>query len=381
MKHTKIHLFYIVFVSLLTMGVTQAEVIKFKLADVKVAEKLLPEVEYRQAIEKRIGSPVESYSQVNKKLVSSHLHPFVQAVFDAFREHRPLAISPDMVWLLITQGFAEHVNNNAELLRKKFVTYQGKKLINVRRDDFIKGELNNPWEEVFPEFAKAIKADVGAELHQLVIASFSTTGNIEKAAFEITLMDAMKNYFSYKSITYCGIPFITLEGTPEDWRLIVSKAKQLRQYELDWWIDELIPILEQFSAAAQGKVDETFWNGMFKYIPPKGNSGGIPYINGWIIKFFPYLTTLHYTHGTTVQDEIRRNPFLSQTSVKLTGFDFEDFSGGLSKANFQWDYLGQIYKMDFFAGFVGVSQDAKTKTLRPEIGWAVLDSTTAEVTH
>jgi hypothetical protein len=252
------------------------------------------------------------------------------------------------------------------------VNYQGKKLIVVRRDEFIKGELNNPWEQVFPEFTKEIKANVGAELHDLVIASFSTTGNIEKAAFEITLMDAMKNYFEYGMISQCGIPSITLEGTPEDWRLIVSEAKQLRQYELAWWIDELIPILEQFSDAAQGKVDETFWNGIFKFIPPQGFSGGVPYINGWIIKFFPYLTSLEV--------KIRKNPFLNQTSDKQTGLEFEDFSGGLSKANFQWQYFETPYDMEFFAGFVGVSQDPKTKTLRPEIGWAVRDKATKEAT-
>ncbi|MFZ4858597.1 MAG: DUF4419 domain-containing protein [Desulfuromonadaceae bacterium] len=74
----------------------------------------------------------------------------------------------------------------------------------------------------------------------------------------------------------------------------------------------------------------------------------------------------------------RRNPYLQQSPKDKTGFVFADFPGGLSKAEFEWHYYSDIYKMDFLAGFIGVSQDIKTKTLRPEIGWAVRDTTTSK---
>ncbi|MFZ4858594.1 MAG: DUF4419 domain-containing protein [Desulfuromonadaceae bacterium] len=276
-------------ICLLHVDAALAKNSRFKVAEVTVAENLLPTTSYRQALEQRIGSPAEAISAADKGLIVSSIHPFVQAVYSAFNEHRPLTLSPDMVWLLIAQGFAQHVNNNSEALRKKFVKHDGKKVIEVRRDDFIKGKPDNPWEQVFPEFTNGIKKHVGPDLHNVVVASFSTTGNIEKAAFEITLMDSMKSYFEYRLNTLCGIPFVTLEGTPEDWRLIIEKAKALRQFELDWWIDELVPVLEQFARASQGKVDAAFWNGMFKYIPPRGASGTVSYVNGWIVKFFPYI--------------------------------------------------------------------------------------------
>jgi hypothetical protein len=49
-------------------------------------------------------------------------------------------------------------------------------------------------------------------------------------------MDAMKSFFEYSVSTMCGIPEITLEGTPEDWRKIEEKTKALAKYDLEWWV-------------------------------------------------------------------------------------------------------------------------------------------------
>ncbi len=48
-----------------------------------------------------------------------------------------------VIWLLIVQQLAIHINQNAESLRHLFVTHSGKELIDIRADDFIKGQLND----------------------------------------------------------------------------------------------------------------------------------------------------------------------------------------------------------------------------------------------
>ena len=53
--------------------------------------------------------------------------PLAQMAHDAFYEHRPMTLSPDAVWFTIAQGFATHVNLNAEALRHRFVRHEGKK--------------------------------------------------------------------------------------------------------------------------------------------------------------------------------------------------------------------------------------------------------------
>ena len=42
-------------------------------------------------------------------------------------------------------------------------------------------------------------------------------------------MEAMKPYFEF-IVMYivCGIPEITLEGTPEDWEKVLDKARRLK---------------------------------------------------------------------------------------------------------------------------------------------------------
>ena len=127
--------------------------------------------------------------------------------------HRPIVLSPDMIWLLIAQGFAIHVNEHAEEMRSHFVSHEGKKKIVVIRHEFIKGSLENPWENVFDEFSTHIRREIGDTNHELIVSQFSTTGVIEKAVNEVVLMDSMKAYFKYIVYTRCGIPEVRLEGT------------------------------------------------------------------------------------------------------------------------------------------------------------------------
>ena len=120
--------------------------------DVEPATMPLEETSPKEAIEQLLGTPVEACSEYAGRVVASQLHPFIGAIHAAFASHRPLVLSPDMFWLLIAQGFAQHIDQNAEAYRAQFVNHQGKKAISVRRDDFIKGSLENPWAEVFEDF-------------------------------------------------------------------------------------------------------------------------------------------------------------------------------------------------------------------------------------
>src|SRR3712207_455320 len=60
-------------------------------------------------------------------LASTHAHPLLEAVHCAFSEHRPLVLSPDVVWLTIAQGFTQHIRLNAETFRSRLVRHEGRK--------------------------------------------------------------------------------------------------------------------------------------------------------------------------------------------------------------------------------------------------------------
>ncbi|MGC4047082.1 MAG: DUF4419 domain-containing protein [Armatimonas sp.] len=360
---------------------------------VSISEDILKTVPYEEVLQHAIGnSPIEAYSRdtrplINPKLSGGYAHGFVAAANAAYDRHYPLVLSPDMIWLLIAQGFAIHVRENAEALRNHFVAHEGKVELQVVRDTFVRGFAGNDWEGVFSEFSEQIKGHIGQPAHETIVPQFSTTGIVEKAAFEITLMDAMQEYFDYSVTTRCGIPEYYMEGTPEDWRLLREKAEGLCQFELDWWITFLSPVLEEFIAAAEGRPNAAFWRDFFKV---RDMSGG-PYIQGHIVNLFPYFVSKEQSRETKVEINQkglanRRNPYLGFTLPEDNQFsnkpgEFAIHGGmtshvlpsSLSVAPFIWKYSGSKLSMKFVAGFVGASQDRETFAIRPEIGWAIVE--------
>lgn len=376
----------------------------FEVAAVAPATTALPEVAYKDAVENLLQNPpsnvspgwlprqptpkqsrpVEACSSYHGRLVASiHFHPVVAAIHSAFHDHRPLILSPDILWLLIAQGLAHHVIANAEELRPQFVQHSDKATIMVRRDDFIKGSPENPWPEVFGEFSGQIRGHIGEATHDLLLPNFSTTGAVEKAAAQVVLMDAMKSYFSYEFHTRCGIPQIALEGAKEDWEKLAERTRGIGRFGLEWWTEALSPILDEFIAASQGRVNARFWQSIYKL---DGGSGG-PYTTGWITAFFPYLN--HWQTGRATQ----QNPWLAEGGAELqellypsaasdthrfgNGPTTDMFPSGLARAPFLWKYLSQTHEMEFLGGFVGVRQEVGTLRLRPEIGWAVRSASAA----
>jgi len=383
--------------------------ITFEVSEVRRAAEPLPEIPYKQAVEALLTEgnpdwedeweddedelidggteptpprPVEACARYHGRLVGRvAFHPLVAAVHRAFRDHRPLCLSPDMIWLLICQGVANHINVHPEELRPRLVPHQGQMTLAVRRDDFVKGSPENPWPEVFSEFSAQIRRHMGPSIARF-LPDFTTTGPVERAAAEVVLMEAMRSYFAYEEDTLCGIPAITLEGSPEDWQAVADRAEAFADLDLGWWLEALGPVLDQFARASRGDVDRPFWRSLYKL---HDESGGDK-VTGWMVTLFPYLKDRRSGRATV------RNPWLTEESqrmlVEVIGDDeagvtsefwpdgptFGRFPGGLSKAPFRWQYLDKTFDMEFLGGFVGVAQDPETLALRPEIGWAVREA-------
>jgi hypothetical protein len=160
--------------------------VTFTVSDVVPAPAPLAEVTTLEAIKAFLDGPVESCSHYHGALVAGvRSHPLIATLHAAFRDHRPVCLSPDVVWLTLAQGFAHHVNAHAEELRPLLVRHAGKLAIQVRRDDFVKGSPENPWPEAFAAFSDQIRGHIGDETHALVVSDFSTTGPVERAASEV----------------------------------------------------------------------------------------------------------------------------------------------------------------------------------------------------
>lgn len=359
-----------------------------QVAKVEAAKNALPEVPSNLAVDALLspsapptpGLPattIEACSGLRKRLVAGvQFHPGVAAIHLAFNDHRPLVLSPDIIWMFVVQGVANHVNVNERELRPKLVRHLGKFLLTVRRDDFVKGSPDNPWPDAFDEFAAQIREHIGDSTHELLLPRFSTTGPAERAAAQVVLLDAMQSYFEYEFQTLCGIPQVTLTGTAADWLHVEERVKGFGRFGLEWWTECLLPIIDQFVAASRGRADAQFWNSIYKI---NGGSGG-PYVSGWITAFFPYLmdrdTGLATNrNGWLVGNRTKLKRLLegSEDNGPFPGITTESFPSGLSKVPLRWTYLNVSHDMELLAGFIGVRQDPETLALRPEIGWAVHD--------
>ena len=59
------------------------------------------------------------------------------------------------------------------------------------------------------------------------------------------------------------------------------------------WVDALLPIIDEFIATYQGKVNLKFWDMCVKAHPSRSSGGGDALatsngLSGWVLNFFPY---------------------------------------------------------------------------------------------
>lgn len=289
-------------------------------------------------------------------------HPLAHTVHLAFSEHRPLVLTPDILWITLAQGFAQHVNNHAETLRSHFVRYEGKQTLVVETPQI--PTHPQQWGEAIQQWTLHIRDHVGADLYRLLECNFTTTTPITHIASHVVMMDAFQKYFDYKAYCICGIPDITLEGTIEDWQSIYDRVQSMTQYELGWWTSRVLPICQEFIKTVSGQPSLEFWQGIYK---PKEVYGG-ELITGWLADLFPYLKN-SVTKAPSV-----RNPILDIDRTKLTvnnGIPPHSIPLGLSEVPIKLKTRdGQRYSLGLIAGFIGVYQTEDGK-LQPEVGWAV----------
>ena len=312
---------------------------------------------------------IVAYSFGNEKLAYMGEDPFFRMMVTAFAEHRPVKISPDAIWLLICQQFGEYVKQNAEQLRDKFVSHDGTMdlVVESKSDLFAK---DADWQVVMDEFSKQIEKNTKSDIVNTIKANFTTTGSSERIASEVTLMKVVKPYFKYTVIySGCGIPSITLEGTPEDWQKVLDKTKTLSQYGLEWWTSDLEVILKEFVKASEGNADRGFWQDIvMKNRPGEGHRGKDcspdkgHKLNGWFVKFFPF-----NKDGRTHQPIKTVSSMMAEmVQVDFRYIKFRD-EGGNGK---------EEYPMQLLAGIVGIEEDTSSYTLSPKIGWMVTKAET-----
>ena len=320
----------------------------------QMAKSLLPELTPQSMTEEdgKYYRAIATSFFNEKNLEYQGESPFYGTLIQAYAIHGSVTLSPDMIWLLISQGFARYVNAHAEELRPLLVSHTGKKKLTVIGvDDLFSWDTD--WPKIIGDFASLIDQHTKGDIAHIITADFSTTGPVERVASQITLMESVESFFIYEYYSTCGIPSITLKGTPEDWQRVLEKAKKLSQYGLDGWVKELEPILVEFIRASEGRPNQRFWQSIVKKIRVdelRSSDGCIEeeptMFDGWFLKLYP-------------DEEGKTNG-----SVKMG----ESMPSEMVHVEFQ--YQGEA--MELWAGFIATEVDSAANMLTPKIGWMVV---------
>ncbi len=314
------------------------------------------------ASKNNVNKPI-AYSFENDNLCYLGQDIFFKFMVEAYADHRPIVLSPDIIWNVIAQGFSQHVNNNPEALRDRIVYHEKGK---IELSVMTKEELHSPnvkWDELLNTFDNMIAESTKDNLADVMRADFSTTDNTARIVSQMTLMSSVKAFFDYSVIYFsCGIPNITIEGTTDDWEKVLNKTQQLRKYNLDWWVDDLVPILNEFINASKGNINKVFWQNIVKKDrPEKYVGGGCSWdrpteLDGWFLKFMPY------------DKKGKRTP------QKVT-YNYKDMPSQVINVDFMYKnlYTGTTTPMEMLCGLVGIEIDTITNAMRPKLGWMVCE--------
>ncbi|CAM5998921.1 unnamed protein product [Sphagnum balticum] len=290
--------------------------------------------------------------ETNHELVDTRLpyrHGFINAILTAYNEHLPFILSPDDMWLtfdltelrafvdnyplfspipqlLIALQIGDFLGNNKEMAEKyrhTFVEHEGKKeLIIVVKPEWPSLDAliqdKTLWPFYVTKTCDLIATNTKTDVSQLMTAPFSTTGPVHTQT-----IDKYIPVYSSHSHPICRTYLKRVEGHMT--KIVESK---------------------------KGNLDVDWWQRMVSWYQPEFRGSGAtgPIFDGWIFDFM-------WKHKGGQYGDVNKTNNMAMTK---TPFKLVDLA-----------YTGREYKMTLSAGFVGVSQHATTKAVRPAIGWIV----------
>lgn len=253
-----------------------------------------------------IAAPIdasERYPKPDAKLVRSlgdHERTqtgFVNVVAEAYSSHLGLVLHPHDIWYVVLSNIAAIVGKNPKDYQGLYTTSDEKQEILVVQDH--PTDINI--EALIAQLRERMPVDIGMFLPEL-----STATPQANLAMSAAVLDAAKHFYDY-GMFCCGIPFIDLRGTAEDWKAINVCAAKIAVEALCGGTPreraikmKLVNYLKDVSAVI-AEIQSAFnqdQSKFFRDIFTKENvgSGGDLKITGWICELY---------HNTKQGDLIR----------------------------------------------------------------------------
>ena len=130
------------------------------------------------------------------KILSFGNHKLILGYLNAYFNHCPIKLNPNIIWQLILNNFSKYVNDHSciKSFRQKFVNFLGKKeLICVRAGSF--KDVYIYQDDIIKDFCEQISENIGKELIDILTPNFSTSNENSIIAGKVSIMSAFKKIF------------------------------------------------------------------------------------------------------------------------------------------------------------------------------------------
>jgi hypothetical protein len=283
----------------------------------------------------------------------------VSTIVAAYNSHHELVLRPDDVWQAVLTQLSFYIQANAEELRDRFVNFEGKQQLTVYSSGtlFTANFGDMAREMVDSQISQNIK---DPSVASWLLPSFTTTTPNDRIVASVSVMATLQAYFAYKFRLCCGIPRVTLQGSPHDWRQLRAKINRLPDYDLgdrrmSEWHALLVPVLDEFVQASEGHRDLKFWDKVCCHV---GGGSGPTYLSGWVTVFAVFSTKGEW--------------MASERAGEWPKVDTQDLPAGSVSVPVLVDDNGFEYHTQMIAGQLGfdvVGDDGKA--VQPRSDWFI----------
>ncbi len=231
--------------------------------------------------------PLDKEKRIAKNVTGEieHLN-YLKYLGICWNYHIPVVLKPDYLWQMILCEVGSDIKNNAEKYRSLFTEKtEGKTEITVYTND----PILLPLDSIVEQLRKLVPTGI-----EKFLPNFSTSTPLATFAFNAAFCDAMSPFYNY-SMFMCNIPKIRVEGTVEDWKLMLNSVNEINE------ILDLKPYFEKVTTSLNAIIDalETdngeYFKTMFKLT--RCGSGSQTEVDGWIDNFFVKLPKLAFINN------------------------------------------------------------------------------------
>lgn len=249
---------------------------------------------------------------------------FMGLISMCYSYHLPLAINPHDIWIVLLSEINKNIKNNVELYRSLFSASKEKQTL-------LAYDHGKPSEFPIPDMISILTSKILVDIN-LFFPKFSTTTGVVDLTMKAMFCDMVSPYYRYTTMA-CGLPKIRLNGTKEDWELLLDSWVSMSNLfvelnpSISTYADTVFRILngilKQWDNPTVG-----FWKSI--YTQQNVGSGRQMTISGWIKDLYNpekrgYMLE-HYTKDIAVIKHTHK-PSEQQFATVFGGFDFSQVDG------------------------------------------------------